>query len=587
MSANLVSRFVARYRSGLIVIAMASVLLNCLVFAGSIYMMLVYDSVLPSHSIPTLAGLFVMLAVLYLFQAVFDMIRSRALLAIGNSLHAELSPAVHYAAVNRPLRAGPGEGDGMQSIRDLDQIHSFLIGNGPVAFIDLPWVLVFLLVLFVLHFWLGLTALFGVIVLAALTMWTNRATQSSTRELAHIAARRGGAAGAAIRYGEASAAMGMQKQVLARTGEWDMQYLAAQSNMARIVSELGGSGRVFRIFLQSLILTVGALLVIAGKASGGIILASSVLAGRALAPVDQVIGNWRGFAAARAGWHRLGELLIATREPAEPSVVLPPPAGELVLRDVWVAPPGSGRFTLGGVSFALQPGQALGIIGPSAAGKTTLAKALLGVWTPARGSIRLDGATYDQWNRDILGKSFGYVAQQVELFEGTIGENICRFDPDASSEAIIAAARAAGMHDLIVGLDKGYATWLGNGGNELSAGQRQRLGLARALFGNPFLLVLDEPNSNLDAEGDTALVQAIMAVRARGGIVVMITHRPAALGPISHILLLRNGGVEGFGERDEILAKLAPKPGTIDGNKGNAAGNAAGNGAGMGKGASA
>jgi len=573
MTANLFSRFSQRYRSGLIVIALSSTLLNCLVFAGSIYMMLVYDSVLPSHSIPTLLGLFVMLAVLYVFQAVFDLIRSRALLAIGNSLHAELAPAVHYAAVNRPLKSGAGEGDGMQSLRDLDQLYGFLISSGPVAFIDLPWVLVFLIVLFALHFWLGLTALFGVLVLTGLTLWTNRATQESTRELSHIAARRSGAAGAAVRYGEASAAMGMQKRIAERTGHWDMQYLAAQSNLSRIVAQLGGSGRVFRIFLQSLILTVGALLVIAGQASGGIILASSILSGRALAPVDQVIGNWRGFAAARAGWARLSELLIAVREPAAPGVILPPPAGELVLRDVWVSPPGSGRFTIGGVNLTLQPGQAMAVIGPSAAGKTTLAKALLGIWGTARGSIRLDGATYDQWQRDMLGQSFGYVAQQVELFEGTIGENIARFDPAASSEAIIAAARAAGMHELIVGLERGYETWLGHGGNELSAGQRQRLGLARALYGDPFLVVLDEPNSNLDGDGDAALAQAIQNVRARGGIVVMITHRPAALGPISHILMLRGGAMEAFGERDEILAKLAPKPGAIDANKPAAAAN--------------
>lgn len=558
MGGTLYSRFIARYRSGLIVIGMASLLLNVLVFTGSIYMMLVYDSVLPSHSIPTLLGLFLLFAVLYAFQAIFDLIRSRALLAIANSLHGELAPAVHYAAVNRPLRAGAGEGDGMQPIRDLDQIHSFLSSNGPTAFIDLPWMVVFLLVLFALHFWLGLTALFGVIILAALTLWTNKATQDGTRELAQIAARRGGTANTAIRFGEATTAMGMQKRMLVRTMAWDLQYLTAQSKLALIIAQLGGSGRVFRIFLQSTILTVGALLVIDGKASGGIILASSVLSGRALSPVDQVIGNWRSFAAARAGWQRLSVMLNAVRPNPELTVVLPPPSGDLVLNDVWVSPPGSKRFTIGGVTMTLRPGQALGVIGPSAAGKTTLAKALLGIWNVSRGSLRLEGATYDQWDRDTLGRSFGYVAQQVELFEGTIGENIARFEPDASSQAIIAAARAAGMHEMIVGLEKGYDTWLSNGGNELSAGQRQRLGLARALYGDPFLIVLDEPNSNLDAEGDAALAQAIIDVRKRGGIVVLITHRPAALGPISHVLLLRGGKMESFGERDKILALLAP-----------------------------
>ena len=567
MGANLFSQIAARYRSGLTVVALSSLLLNLLVFTGSVYMLLVYDSVLPSHSVQTLLGLFLMLSVLFLFQAIFDTIRARAMLAMGNSLHAELSPRVHFAAVNRSIRTGPGEGDGMQPLRDLDQIHGYLISSGPVGFIDLPWVLVFLLVLFALHFWLGVTALFGVIVLTGLTLWTNRATQESTGDLAHIAARRASSANAAIRFAEATTAMGMQQRILARTAEWDIKYLAAQSRLARIVAQLGGSGRVFRIFLQSLILTVGALLVIDGKASGGIIIASSILAGRALAPVDQVIANWRGFAAAREGWKRLNDLMAKVQPAPDPTVVLSPPSRELVLSDVWVAPPGSGRFTIGGVSFTMKPGQALAVIGPSAAGKTTLAKALLGVWGAGRGSIRLDGATYDQWDRDILGKSFGYVAQKVELFEGTIGENIARFVPGASSGEIIAAARAAGMHELIVGFEKGYETWLSNGGNELSAGQQQRLGLARALFGDPFLLVLDEPNSNLDAEGDAALAQAILDVRMRGGIVVMITHRPAALGPITHVLMLKSGSMQTFGERDEVMAQLAPKAVTVDGSK--------------------
>lgn len=508
-----------------------------------------------------------MLVVLYLFQGVFQIIRSRALLAIGNSLHADLSPAINYAAVNRPLKSGSGEGDGMQPLRDLDQIYGFMIGNGPVAFIDLPWVVVFLLVLFLLHFWLGVTALFGIVVLAALAFWTNRSTRAGTQDLAQIVARRNGAADTAIRYGEASVAMGMQPQIMARSNHWNMQYLAAQSRMALTVAELGGSGRLFRIFLQSMMLTVGALLVIDGKASGGIILASSVLVGRALAPVDQAIASWRSFVAARAGWTRLTKLLAAHHRPTEPSVILPPPSGELTLRDVWVSPPGSGRLTLGGISFTLLPGQALGVIGPSAAGKTTLAKALLGIWAPARGSIRIDGATYEQWDRDALGKSFGYVAQQIELFEGTIGENIARLDPDASSTAIIAAAQAAGLHEVIVGLEKGYETPLTNGGAELSAGQRQRLGLARALYGDPFLIVLDEPNSNLDADGDAALAQAILDVRDRGGIVVMSTHRPAALAPVSHVLFLLGGRMEAFGDRDQVLAKLPHKQESIAGDK--------------------
>lgn len=548
-----------QHRGGVIIIAVASALLNLIVFAGSLYMLLVYDSVLPSHSVSTLLGLFAMLAALYIFQAVFDQIRSRTLLSVANAVHTALSPQVHYAAVHRPLRAAPGDGDGMQPVRDLDQVHTFLSGGGPAAFMDLPWVVVFILVLFGLHFWLGLTALAGVLVLAGLTWWTSKATQRETQDFVRVSSQRNAAAGAAIRYGEAIVAMGMQRPVLEQSGRWNREFLVAQSRLALIVAQLGGAGRIFRIFLQSLILTVGALLVIDGKASGGVILAASVLSGRALAPVDQAIANWRSFASARTGWERLKNLLAAVPIPAASTVVLPPPSRDLSVKDVWVAPPGSSRFTLAAVTFALQPGEALGVIGPSAAGKTTLVRALLGIWSAGRGSIRLDGATHDQWDRDRLGKSFGYVAQQVELFEGTIGENIARFEQGAQSDAVIAAARAAGMHELIVGLEAGYETPLSNGGNELSAGQRQRLGLARALYGDPFLVVLDEPNSNLDAEGDAALAQAILDVRKRGGVVVMVTHRPAALAPTTHVLLLRAGQMETFGERDKVLEQINPR----------------------------
>jgi ATP-binding cassette subfamily C protein len=348
----------------------------------------------------------------------------------------------------------------MQSIRDLDQIHTFVSGAGPVALIDLPWVIVFLVVLAALHWALGLTAL----------------------------------------------------------------------------------------------------LVIDGKASGGVILASSVLAGRALAPVDQALANWRGLVAARAGWSRLVEAISANRPPPPRTVTLAAPAGEIVIRDAWLAPPGTQTFVLTGISFALQPGQALAVIGPSAAGKTTLAKALLGIWPLARGEIRIDGATHDQWDHEALGASLGNVPQNVELLDGSVGANITRFDPAASSDAIIAAARASGLHEMILALENGYETLVAAGGFELSAGQRQRIGLARALYGDPFLVVLDEPNSNLDAEGDAALAKAIAGVRERGSVVVMITHRPAALGPVTHVAVLNAGRLVDFGPRDEVMGRLQPTP---------------------------
>lgn len=556
MDRQVLNLFISRYRGGLVLVAVASVLLNVLVFAGSAYMMLVYDSVLPSRSIPTLIGLFAMLVLVYAFQAVFEAIRSEALLGVANGVHDDLFEAVHYATVTRPLRNGPEKGDGLQFTRDLDSIHTFLAGQGPIALIDLPWVIMFLIVLTALHWSLGLTALFGVAVMTALALVSNRRTMSGSRELANITGRRSAAALAEIRFAESALAMGMQERLVARTSGWEDSFIGAQSYLSRTVARLGGASRMFRMLLQSLILSVGALLVIDGKASGGVILASSVLSGRALAPVDQAIANWRGLVAARAGWSRVVQAVSAYRKPPAREVQLSRPSGELSLRDVWVAPPGTQRFTVSGVSLQLSPGQALAIIGPSAAGKTSLVRAILGIWRPQRGEIRLDGATLDQWDAETLGSFFGYVPQIVDLMDGTIGQNIARFDPAATSEGVVAAAKAAGVHELILSMPDGYESPVSAGGVELSAGQRQRVGLARALYGDPFLLVLDEANSNLDSAGDAALAQAVMAMRQRGGIVIMITHRPATLGPATHIALMQGGRIADYGERDAVLGRL-------------------------------
>lgn len=548
--------FVGRYRSGLILVAIASIMLNVLVFAGSGYMLLVYDSVLPSRSVPTLIGLFGMLLLIYAFQTVFENIRSEALLGIANGVHDDLFEAVHYATVTRPLRAGADKGDGLQFTRDLDAVHTFLASQGPIALIDLPWVITFLIVLFALHWWLGLTALAGVFVMAGLAIWSNKRTTDGSRELANITGRRSAAALSEIRFAESALAMGMRERLVARTAGWEGNFIEAQSFLSRTVARLGGASRTFRMLLQSLILTVGALLVIDGQASGGVIIASSVLSGRALAPVDQAIANWKGLVAARAGWGRISQAVAMFRKPPTRDVTLDRPTQELALRDIWVAPPGTQRFTLSGVSLTLTPGQVLGVIGPSAAGKTTLVRAILGIWTANRGEVRLDGATLDQWDPETLGSYFGYVAQTVDLVDGTIGQNIARFDPEATSEAVIAAARAAGMHEVILALPDGYETPVSAGAVELSAGQRQRVGLARALYGDPFLLVLDEANSNLDAAGDAALAAAIAGVKARGGIVVMITHRPATLGPATHLAVINAGRLADFGPRDEVLQRM-------------------------------
>ena len=562
---HLLWQLLKRYRGSMLVVIVASVFLNVVLFAGSLYLLLVYDTVLPSRSLPTLFGLFAMLLIVYLFQAFFEAIRSSAMMGIAQGIHKDVAPRVHQASMRQPLAASRASGDGGQLMRDLDNMYSFLVGNGPPALIDLPWVIVFLGVLTLLHLWLGIAALAGVLVIAGIAIYSSMRTQEASRDLAQTTTERNGRLQAQWRMAESAIALGMRERLLSKSTEMDESYRSIQNGLAVVVTRFGGAGRVFRLFLQSLVLTVGAILVIDDKATAGVIIASSVLTGRALAPVDQAIANWRGLVAATSGWGRITQALATLPTKATRQTTLDAPARKIEVKDVWVAPPGTSRAIIKGVSFTLEPGQVLAVIGPSAAGKTTLIKALLGIWKPARGEVRLDGALHDHWDPDVLGKSFGYVPQTVELVEDTIAQNIARLDPEATSEGIIAAAARAGIHETILALPDGYDTQISSGAAELSAGQRQRVGLARALYGEPFLLVLDEANSNLDEEGDQALAEAIAAHRKRGGVVVMITHRPSALGPATHIAMLRGGRLADFGPRDEVLKRVLKQPVDIRG----------------------
>ncbi len=559
-SESRLGRAVARYKSAFITVALLSAMLNVLLLGGSLYMMMVYDSVLPSHSLPTLFSLLAMIVVVYVFQGFFDAARTRILSDVGVALDRELAPKVQSVIAETTLRRGLRPGDGLTPMRDLDQIRAFLAGSGPAALIDLPWILFFLAILFLLHYWLGLTALIGAAVLIGLTIVTDRRTREPIAQLTQIAALRNGTAEANVRHAEILTALGMRTRMRDRWLKVNESYLASTDQMSRTVGFLGGLSKVFRLLLQSVILTVGALLVINGKASGGVIFASSILSGRALAPVDAAIANWRGFAAARLGWARVNELLNGTSDSGAVVTQLPRPRAELTVQSLVVAPPGTQRITVQNADFVLKAGEALGIVGASAAGKTSLGRALIGVWRPVRGAVRLDGATLDQWHPDELGSFIGYLPQTVELLDGTVAENIARFNPEPDSGAIIAAAEVAGVHDMIVRLPNGYDTPVGVDGSQLSAGQRQRIGLARALYGDPFLVLLDEPNSNLDSTGELALENAVAAIRKRGGIAILIAHRPSALAQVSHVCFMRDGRIEAFGPRDEILAKISAKP---------------------------
>ncbi|WP_267432674.1 type I secretion system permease/ATPase [Sphingomonas sp. GM_Shp_1] len=545
-----------RFRSVFGMIVAVSAILNILLLAGSIYMMMVYDSVLPGRSIPTLVGLLIMVTLAYAFQGLFENLRAGLLSDVGNGLDRALSRRVQGAMGQMSLDGRVTQGDGLGPMRDLDQVRSFISGTGLATMIDLPWILFFLGVLFMLHVWLGVTTLIGALILLALTLVTNRVMKKPSSDLHQMSSVRNAMAESNMRHVELFAALGMRERMRDRWERVNNQYVTLSNRVSRESAKLGGVSKVLRLLLQSVILSVGALLVINGKASGGVIFASSILSGRALAPVDQAIANWRNLVGARQGWARLKQLF--SRVPvADPGMTrLPAPHQSLLVENLVVGPPGTQRTTLHGVQFRLNPGDALGLIGPSGAGKTTLGRALIGLWPPQAGAVRLDGAALDQWWPDDLGRSLGYLPQSVELVGGTIAQNIARFDPEATSEAIIAAARDAGVHALITSLPAGYDTQIGEDGRELSAGQRQRIGLARALYGDPFLIVLDEPNSNLDAEGEAALAAAIGSIRQRGGIVVVIAHRPSVLGQVNKIMYLRDGRIELFGPSDQVMEHL-------------------------------
>lgn len=546
----------ARYRPAFVAVIVLSTVVNFLLLGGSIFMMMVYDSVLPSHSVPTLLALLAMIAIVYAFQALFETMRGRLLADVAAGLDREVSPRIQHALLEARRHGARLNGDGLTLMRDFDQVRGFLAGQGFTTLIDLPWIAFFLAILFLLHPWLGLTALVGALVMLSLAVLTDRQTRDGVQRVSQISGYRNAFSETNLRHSEVLEALGMRGRMQARWEEVNAVYQYAQNQMGHVVRSYGGFSKVFRMFLQSLILSVGALLVIDGKASGGVIFASSILSGRALAPVDSAIANWRGFAAARLGWRRVNEVLARIPISSRPATQLPRPTRDLTVEQLVVAPPGTQRVTVQGVGFRLVAGDALGIVGPSAAGKTSLGRAIVGAWKPARGTVRLDGAALDQWEPDALGAFLGYLPQTVELLEGTIAENIARFDPAPASDAIIAAARAAGVHELIVQLPQGYETPVGVEGSELSAGQRQRIGLARALYGDPFLVLLDEPNSNLDPPGEAALEQAVAGVRERGGIAIVIAHRPSALSRVSHILLLRDGRIEAFGPREEMLKRL-------------------------------
>ena len=551
-------------RTAFIGVGVMSCMINLLYLTGSLFMLEVYDRVLPSRSVPTLVGLIILAVGLYIAQGILDLIRGRILGRVGTSLDEALNARVFDIVVRLPLAVG-GPSEGLQPLRDLDNVRGFLGGMGPGAFFDLPWLPFYLAICFAFHVLIGVTALVGAIILVTLTVMTEFLSRAPAREALGLAARRNDLAAASRRNAEVLVAMGMSGRLTRRWSKANQNYLDGNQRASDVSGGLSAAAKVMRMMLQSSVLAVGAYLVIHQEATAGIIIAGSILSARALAPVDLVIAHWKSFVAARQSWHRLNRLLESMPARATPTL-LQNPSSRLSVEAISIVPPGDQRFIVQDVTFALTAGNGLGIIGPSGSGKSSLVRALVGVWQPVRGKVRVDGAALDQWSSDVLGRHVGYLPQDVELFAGSVAQNICRFDPEANSDGIIAAAKEAGVHEMIIKMREGYDTQVGDQGTALSAGQAQRVALARALYGNPFLIVLDEPNSNLDTEGDEALTRAIRGARERGAIVVVVAHRPIGIEAVDQILVLRDGRMQAFGPKETVLSQVlqsrvaAPSP---------------------------
>ncbi len=542
-----------RCRTAFAGVAVLSGMLNVLFLTGSFFMLQVYDRVLPSRSVPTLIGLAAITGLLYAFQGFVDVLRGRILSRIGGALDEALSKRALGAITRLPLINGGM--DSVQPSRDLDVVRNFASSLGPTALFDLPWMPLYFAVCFAFHPAIGWTAVVGGVILIVLTLLTERLTEQPVKQSSLLLGQRYGLSETFRRNAEVLRGMGMEARMGLAWEEINARAKHMQLRAADITNTLGSVSKTLRMVLQSAVLAVGAYLVVNGQASAGVIIASSILTSRALAPVELVIAQWKSFVGARQSYRRLDSVLRSLPEET-PSLELPKPERELLVEGLGLVPPGGRAFSVQDVSLRLSAGQGLGVIGPSASGKSSLVRALVGAWTPVRGAVRLDGASLQQWNPERLGAHIGYLPQDVQLFSGTIAQNIARFDPEATSEAVVTAAQVAGVHDLVLRLGAGYETQVGEGGQCLSSGQRQRIGLARALFGNPFLVVLDEPNSNLDGEGEDALTRAIASVRLRGGIVVVVAHRPSVLTALNTVLTMRDGRMLAFGPKEEILGQV-------------------------------
>ena len=516
---NEIVQILQGFRRTFYTIGVFSAITNLLMLAPSLYMLQVYDRVLASRNEITLLMLTLMILGAYLAMSALELVRSFVLVRIGAKFDMELNKRVYTAAFEQNLRRTGGNAG--QALNDLTNLRQFLTGNALFAFFDAPWFPIYLIVIFVFEASLGWFALGGTVLLIVLAYANEVVSRKPLAEANNMAIAAGALATNNLRNAEVIESMGMLPNLMRRWFKLHSRFLHLQAEASEKAGMVGAVTKFVQVSIQSLILGLGALLVIEGKITAGMMIAASILVGRALAPVQQVIGVWKTFSSTRSAYERLTALLETY--PARPAgMQLPKPLGQLMIETVTAAPPGTTVPVIKGVSFGILPGEVLGVIGPSGSGKSTLARLLVGIWPAMMGKVRLDGADIFQWNKAELGPHIGYLPQDIELFGGSVADNIARFG-EVDSDKVVEAAKRAGVHDMILHLPKGYDTLLGEGGAGLSGGQRQRLGLARAMYGDPSLIVLDEPNSNLDDTGELALVTAINDLRQRGKTIVLIT----------------------------------------------------------------
>lgn len=538
----------------LVAVLVFSVLVNLLMLTGPLYMLQVYDRVLGSQSEATLVALTVLITFLFLAMGFLDHARARIMARIGARMQENLDRRVFAASVRR-LTMVPNDQTALAAQRDLESIQRIWASPVLLALFDIPWTPMFIGAIFIFHPWMGWLAVLGGVILIGVTILNQRYTETPLQRATAAAMMAERFAENIKAESEVIAALGMQSNGFDRWRNLRGTAMGQTIAAADMGGMFSGITKTFRMFLQSAILGLGAWLVLRGELSAGAMIAGSILMGRALAPIEQSIGQWAVVTRAREGNARLAELL--TRVPPEPvRTALPRPKALLEAQNLTVVPPGEQQAVLRMVNFRLEPGQALGVIGPSGSGKSTLARALIGVWRPAGGKVRLDGATLDQYDPDVLGSYIGYLPQRVSLFDGTIAENIARLAPEPDAAKVVEAAKKAAAHDMILKLPDGYDTRVASVGGRLSGGQIQRIGLARALYGDPVILILDEPNSNLDNDGSMALNLAIRAMKDAGRAILIMAHRPAAIQECDLLMVMEEGTRKAFGPRDQVLRDM-------------------------------